>query len=255
MGAGGPEFAVARAKRRQLDNRFGGLRGQCEADLPSAGQLDIDLRQQLGVEKRPVQHAVKRVLDPVAAAAGLVVLSPVYAGIAVAVLVDSGRPVLFVSPRAGREARPFGMLKFRTMIPNAIAVGREQGISEDPFGLVKDDPRVTRVGRWLRRTGLDELPQLVNVLRGQMSLIGPRPEAVALSRWYESELPFYFYRHIVRPGMSGWAQVQQGHVTDLDAVTEKLAYDFYYIKNFSAWLDILIAGRTLAVIASGFGSK
>jgi len=112
-----------------------------------------------------------------------------------------------------------------------------------------------RVGGFLRRVRLDELPQIFNVLRGEMSLIGPRPEAVPLSRWYESELPFYFYRHIVRPGISGWAQVHQGHVTDLDAVHQKLTYDFYYIKNFSAWLDILIALRTIPTMLSGFGSK
>ena len=88
-----------------------------------------------------------------------------------------------------------------------------------------------------------------------MSLIGPRPEAVPLSRWYESELPFYFYRHIVRPGITGWAQVHQGHVTDLEAVNQKLNYDFYYIKNFSAWLDILIALRTVPTMLSGYGSK
>ena len=112
---------------------------------------------------------MKRVLDPVVAAAGLVVLSPVYAGIAVAVLVDSGRPVLFVSRRAGLEGRPFGMLKFRTMIPDAIAVGREQGITEDPFGIVKGDPRITRTGRWLRRTGLDELLALISeVIRAHL---------------------------------------------------------------------------------------
>ena len=100
---------------------------------------------------------MKRVLDPVVAATGLVVLSPVYAGIAVAVLVDSGRPVLFVSRRAGLEGRPFGMLKFRTMIPDAIAVGREQGITEDPFGIVKGDPRITRTGRWLWHNALTNL--------------------------------------------------------------------------------------------------
>ena len=152
------------------------------------------------MRQRPVQKAAKRVLDPVAAAAGLVVLSPVYAGIAVATLVDSGRPVFFLSPRAGREGTPFQMLKFRTMVPDAIAVGREQGISADPFGIVKDDPRVTRVGRWLRRTGLDELPQLVNVLRGQMSLVGPRADLVEQAAGYADEER---RRLTVRPGITG----------------------------------------------------
>ena len=117
--------------------------------------------------RHPVQHAVKRVLDPVAAALGLVALSPLYAAISVAVVVDSGRPVLFVSARAGKDGRPFNMLKFRTMVPDAIRLGKEQRLTEDPFGIVKDDPRVTRVGRWLRRTSLDELPQLVHVVTGR----------------------------------------------------------------------------------------
>jgi lipopolysaccharide/colanic/teichoic acid biosynthesis glycosyltransferase len=186
-----------------------------------------------------VQHAVKRVLDPVAAAAGLVLLSPVYAGIAVAVLVDSGRPVLFVSPRAGREARPFGMLKFRTMIPNAIAVGREQGISEDPFGLVKDDPRVTRVGRWLRRTGLDELPQLVNVLRGQMSIVGPRADLVEQAAGYSEEER---RRLTVRPGITGWAQVNG---RDSLSWPDRFALDLWYLDNWSLWLDARILVRTV----------
>ena len=114
---------------------------------------------------------------------------------------------------------------------------------------------MTRIGRFLRRTRIDELPQIWNILRGEMSWIGPRPEALALSEWYETELPFYVYRHIVRPGISGWAQVNQGHVAQLDQVFEKLHYDFYYIKNFSAWLDLVILAKTLRTIMSGFGAK
>jgi lipopolysaccharide/colanic/teichoic acid biosynthesis glycosyltransferase len=189
-----------------------------------------------------VQQAVKRVLDPVAAAAGLVVLSPVYAGIAVAVLVDSGRPVLFVSPRAGRDEKPFGMLKFRTMVPDAIAVGREQGITADPFGIVKDDPRVTRVGRWLRRTGLDELPQLVNVIRGQMSLVGPRADLVEQAAGYTAEER---RRLTVRPGITGWAQVNG---RDSVSWTERFALDLWYLDNWSLWLDAKILVRTVGEV-------
>ena len=190
------------------------------------------------MRRQPAQRAVKRVLDPVAAAAGLVLLAPVYAGVAVAVLVDSGRPVIFVSPRAGLEGRPFGMLKFRTMIPDAIAVGREQGISEDPFGIVKGDVRITRIGRWLRRTGLDELPQLVNVLRGQMSLVGPRADLVEQAASYaERERR----RLGVRPGMTGWAQVNG---RDSLTWTERFELDLWYLDNWSLWLDAKILLRT-----------
>jgi lipopolysaccharide/colanic/teichoic acid biosynthesis glycosyltransferase len=117
------------------------------------------------------------------------------------------------------------------------------------------DPRITRVGQFLRRTRIDELPQIWNIIRGEMSWIGPRPEALPLSEWYLTELPFYTYRHIVRPGITGWAQVNQGHVADLDGVHEKLHYDFFYIKNFSAWLDLLITWRTIGIVFSGFGAK
>jgi len=99
------------------------------------------------------------------------------------------------------------------------------------------------------------LPRALNILRGEMSWIGPRPEAVHLSQWYEEELPFYSYRHIVLPGITGWAQVNQGHVADLTAVGTKLQFDFYYIKYFSAWLDILITLKTVRTMLTGFGSK
>jgi lipopolysaccharide/colanic/teichoic acid biosynthesis glycosyltransferase len=194
------------------------------------------------MRQRPVQRALKRVLDPVAAAAGLVVLSPVYAGLAIAVLVDSGRPVIFVSPRAGLEGRPYGMLKFRTMVPDAIAVGRERGISEDPFGIVKGDPRITRVGRWLRRTGLDELPQLVNVLRGQMSLVGPRADLVEQAAAYaERERR----RLSVRPGITGWAQVNG---RDSLPWAERFELDLWYLDNWSLWLDAKILLRTVGEV-------
>jgi lipopolysaccharide/colanic/teichoic acid biosynthesis glycosyltransferase len=117
------------------------------------------------------------------------------------------------------------------------------------------DPRITRVGRILRRYRLDELPQVINILRGEMSWIGPRPEARELSDWYHSEIPFYGYRHIVRPGITGWAQVHQGHVHDVNAVVEKLQFDFYYIKYFSAWLDLLIVLRTVRTLLVGNGAK
>ena len=119
----------------------------------------------------------------------------------------------------------------------------------------ENDPRVTKLGRFLRRTRIDELPQIMNVLKGEMSWIGPRPEVEILSRWYESEIPFYRYRHIVPPGITGWAQVNQGHVAELDQVNHKLHYDFYYIKNFSPWLDILILIRTARTVLTGFGSR
>ena len=118
-----------------------------------------------------------------------------------------------------------------------------------------EDDRITRFGKLLRRSRIDELPQTINILRGEMSWIGPRPEAIVLSEWYNRELAFYSYRHIVRPGITGWAQVNQGHVVRVDDVQEKLQYDFYYIKNFSFWLDLLIVMRTFITVFTGFGAR
>ena len=181
----------------------------------------------------------------------LVLASPFLVLIGLLIRLDSKGPALFVQTRIGFRGRPFEMVKFRTM-----RVCNEAGDDPRIAAMTEtDDDRITRVGRLLRRTRLDELPQIFNVLRGEMSWIGPRPEAVPLSQWYEKELPFYRYRHIVRPGISGWAQVNQGHVTAVDQILEKLHYDFYYIKNFSPWLDLLIILRTLRIVVSGFGAR
>jgi len=141
------------------------------------------------------------------------------------------------------------MLKFRTM------AHREAGGSIDDVITSDGDARITRVGVRLRRSRLDELPQIFNILAGQMSWIGPRPEAEVLSAYYTGQIPFYRYRHVVRPGISGWAQVNQGHVASVDEVDDKLKYDFYYVKYFSAWLDLLIVFRTIRTMTTGFGSR
>lgn len=195
----------------------------------------------------------KRVFDFCAALAALPLLLPVFAVVAVLIKLDSKGPVFFRQVRAGYRGRPFRCIKFRSMYHGSGAAeashGRAAAMTRD------DDDRVTPIGRYLRRYRIDELPQVFNILMGEMSWIGPRPEAAALSSWYGSELAYYSYRHIVRPGITGWAQVNQGHVVELDEIDEKLQYDFYYIKYFSFWLDILIALRTVRIITGGFGSK
>lgn len=193
---------------------------------------------------------IKHFFDWVFALVAGILLLPMFAVIAIAIKIDSPGPVFFLQSRVGYGGRPFTCFKFRTM------ANRSAGeMSRDKAMTRSDDPRITRVGRFLRRTRLDELPQLLNVLRGEMSWIGPRPEAQELSKWYEEELPFYRYRHVVRPGISGWAQVNQGHVVEVDQVMAKLHYDFYYIKNYSLWLDILIFFRTIFAVFTGFGAK
>jgi lipopolysaccharide/colanic/teichoic acid biosynthesis glycosyltransferase len=193
---------------------------------------------------------LRRVIDLVTALIAAVLLMPAFLVVALLIKADSRGPVLFRQIRIGYRGEPFLVTKFRTM----TAVREES----DPLSgaITRDnDHRVTRVGRFLRRTRIDEFPQILNILKGEMSWIGPRPEAAVLSHWYESELPFYRYRHIVPPGITGWAQVNQGHVAELDQVMSKLHYDFYYIKNFSPWLDALIVARTFRIIVNGFGSK
>jgi lipopolysaccharide/colanic/teichoic acid biosynthesis glycosyltransferase len=179
------------------------------------------------------------------------VLLPALLLVAIAIKLDSKGPILFRQARIGYGGKVFTVFKFRSMVVHSAkgADEREHAMTRD------DDNRVTRVGRILRRSRIDELPQLLNILLGDMSLIGPRPEALVLSSWYEREIPFYRYRHIVRPGISGWAQVNQGHVTGVNDVHAKLKYDFYYIKYFSPWLDILIVLRTVKTILTGFGVR
>lgn len=202
---------------------------------------------------------IKRAIDWVGAVAALIVLAPLFLVVAVAIKLDSQGPVFFRQRRVGFRGRVFRVFKFRTMIhqPEQSAcpegkvdmAARQQAITQ-----VKDK-RITRVGGFLRRTRIDELPQVLNILAGEMSWIGPRPEAWQLALWYEAELAFYHYRHIVLPGITGWAQVRQGHVADVNEVRDKLYYDFFYVKNFSFWLDVLIVLLTARIVVTGKGAK
>ncbi len=194
---------------------------------------------------------VKRAGDLTICLLALPLALPIAIVAAAAIRVAGGGPVLFVQERMGFRGHVFSMYKFRTMTEHAAidADARDQAMT------LENDTRITPLGKVLRRYRIDEIPQILNILRGEMSWIGPRPEAVPLSRWYEAELPFYRYRHIVRPGITGWAQVRQGHVAAVDQVLGKLHYDFYYIKNFGFWLDLLIFAGTVRTILSGFGSR
>lgn len=195
----------------------------------------------------------KRLVDTAVAVALLPLLIIPFCVFAVLIKIDSTGPVLFRQSRIGYGRREFEVIKFRTMHDaehrKEASNSRESSITKD------DDKRITRLGKFLRRSRIDEVPQIINILKGEMSWIGPRPEAAPLSEWYEREVPFYAYRHIVRPGITGWAQINQGHVTGLDDIHAKLQYDFFYIKNFSCWIDLLIVVRTIVVMATGFGAK
>jgi lipopolysaccharide/colanic/teichoic acid biosynthesis glycosyltransferase len=192
---------------------------------------------------------LKSVIDFSAAVLLLPVLLPIMVLIAIAIRIDSQGPALFRQRRMGHRGKQIMVYKFRTMRDSPIEDERTASITRD------DDERITRIGTVLRKYRLDELPQVFNILNGEMSWIGPRPEAEPLSKWYQSKIPFYRYRHVVKPGISGWAQVNQGHVADVDEIHRKLQYDFYYIKYFSPWLDLLILVRTLKTMLTGFGSR
>ena len=189
---------------------------------------------------------VKRVFDTAVILLIAPLLGPIMAAIAVWIRYDSRGGALFIQDRVGMGGQTFRMVKFRSMIIEH---------NGHHFTQENDGDRITRVGRIIRKYRLDELPQFWNVLIGEMSLIGPRPESLALAQWYEKEVPFFEYRHVVRPGISGWAQVKQGYAAEVEGMKEKLAYDFYYIKHFSFWLDLLIWYKTIRTVCSGFGAR
>ena len=218
-----------------------------------SGRLDIRHLSENMLTSHDPHHAylaLKRVLDTLAALAAVIVLGPLLIIVALLVRLDSPGSALFTQHRIRKGGSKFTIYKFRTMTAGAARpLSRNDAMTRDR------DPRITRLGAFLRKSRIDELPQILNILKGEMSWIGPRPEAAPLAEWYESQLPFYQYRHIVPPGITGWAQVNQGHVTDPSDVLDKLHYDFFYIKNFSIWLDMLIVLKTLRTMLTGFGAR
>jgi lipopolysaccharide/colanic/teichoic acid biosynthesis glycosyltransferase len=191
--------------------------------------------------------AAKRAVDIVISAFALVLALPVMAIVALAITAESGSPVLFRQQRIGRNSRLFEILKFRSM---------RQDLSTKVASWTSDgDPRITRVGGFIRKFRLDELPQLVNVLRGDMSLVGPRPEQPSLAQMLEEEVPYYSQRHSLRPGITGWAQVKYGYGGSIEQNKIKLEHDLFYIKHLSMPLDLAIIFETGKVLLSGRGAK
>jgi exopolysaccharide biosynthesis polyprenyl glycosylphosphotransferase len=196
--------------------------------------------------------ALARALGLPLVALALVLLSPLLALIAIAIKLDSAGPVLFVHERVGRGGRLFKLIKFRTMHPARGATSEWARDNHD---------RMTRVGRWLRRFRLDELPQLLNIVKGDMNLVGPRPHPVSNVPLFEivlrntpdcgETIPYYALRSMVRPGLSGWAQVRYQYANDLEEEIEKMRYDLYYIKHMSAWLDLSILLATMKIVLRG----
>jgi exopolysaccharide biosynthesis polyprenyl glycosylphosphotransferase len=189
--------------------------------------------------------AIGRALSLAAAAGALIVVAPLIALTALAVKLDSRGPVFFRQERIGLHGKRFSLIKFRTMRP----------VEAEVSAWVRDNTdRITRVGRVLRKFRLDELPQFLNVLRGDMNLVGPRPHPVVNYELFAREIPYYALRAAVRPGVTGWAQVRYGYANDLAEETEKMRYDLYYVKHLSIWLDLRILVDTVGVVVAGLGS-
>jgi sugar transferase (PEP-CTERM system associated) len=201
-----------------------------------------------GFVKTHLTQTIKRSLDLVLASVGLLFVLPVMALVALAIKLDSQGPMLFRQERVGQNGRLFTLKKFRSMYQDAE---KRSG----PVWAAADDPRITRVGRVVRRTRLDELPQLFNVLMGEMSFIGPRPERPEFVRMLQRQIPFYMQRLSVKPGITGWAQVRHQYAASVEDTLEKLQYDLYYIKNLSLFLDLLILLSTIQVVLFGRGAR
>ncbi len=192
-----------------------------------------------------IQMKIKRLVDIVVSLLGLVLAFPFLVATALVVRLTSKGPAIYSQTRTGCGGREFRLHKFRTMVDNAERNG--------PQWTAEGDPRITAVGQVLRRTRIDELPQLWNVLVGHMSFIGPRPERPDFNRTLEAEIPYYDLRHLVKPGITGWAQVMYSYGASVNDARNKLEYDLYYIKNYSLALDIYITLRTLRVVFSWAG--
>jgi exopolysaccharide biosynthesis polyprenyl glycosylphosphotransferase len=197
------------------------------------------------VARDPIFARLKRIIDLLMAAVGIVIFSPLLLLSAFAVWICDRGPVFFVQTRIGKNRAPFRIYKFRTMRTDAATAGSSY--------TQKNDPRITCVGRWLRASRLDELPQLWNVMRGDMSLIGPRAEWDKLVSNYEREIPCYHFRHLMKPGITGWAQVNYPYGADVEDTLRKLEYDLYYIRHFSFTLDAAIVLKTIHIMLGGKG--
>ncbi|MFB6280265.1 MAG: sugar transferase [Salinibacter sp.] len=210
--------------------------------------LGASCKESVDVRKRQYYPYFKRTMDLLLIGLSLPITLPLVVLTACAIRLESSGPVLFWQERIGREGETFQMAKFRSMYHGNP--GEEDDVFAD-----EDDDRVTTVGRFIRKVRIDELPQFWNVLKGEMSLIGPRPEQVGLAEEFTDDMTLYEYRHLVRPGITGWAQVLQGYTADAEGTRRKLEHDLYYVKHQSVTLDLLIVYLTFKTILTGFGAR
>ncbi len=201
-----------------------------------------------GFRRSTVFRLVRRGVSILISLVGLIVALPLFPLIVLAIRLDSKGPVLYKQTRVGKAGRTFNVVKFRTMRTDAEALGGPQWAGNN-------DPRVTRVGRFLRSSRLDEIPQLWCVLKGDMAFVGPRPERPEFVEWLSQEIPYYSVRHMVRPGLTGWAQVKYKYGSTVEDAREKLQYDLFYIKNASIGLDLLIMFQTVKTVLLSRGAQ
>lgn len=195
----------------------------------------------------PVYEFIKRLLDLALVLGTLPVWLPVMLITGVIIKLESEGPMFFIQERVGQGGQTFRVYKLRSMCKDSEKDGAQFASA--------NDMRITRVGKFIRKTRIDEIPQFLNVLKGDMSLVGPRPEQRVFVEQFNQEIPFYMYRHVVKPGITGWAQVVHGYAADADDTRVKIEHDFYYIKHFSFWLDMLIILKTIRTILTGFGAR
>jgi sugar transferase (PEP-CTERM system associated) len=226
-----------------LSTFFERVRGQVRIDSLKASWLIYGdgFRQNWG------RSFVKRCSDLLVASVLLVLAAPVMLVTALLILLEDGAPIFYRQERVGQSGKTFKVIKFRSMRRDAERDGKPRWASNA-------DDRVTRVGRFIRRARIDELPQLINVILGEMSLVGPRPERPYFVDQLTREIPFYAVRHCVKPGVTGWAQVRYQYGASVDDAVQKLQYDLYYVKNHNLVLDTLVLFETVRVVLTGEGA-
>lgn len=218
-----------------------------------SGRLSIDVLKPSalifseGFRRPPLSMLLKRLVDVALSIVGLVALAPLFILVGILIKLDSPGPVFYKQIRVGYRGRPYTIWKFRSM--------RQDAERHGALWASTDDPRVSRVGRWIRKWRIDELPQLINVLKGEMSLVGPRPERPVFVQELRNAIPYYDLRHTVRPGITGWAQTQFRYGASAEDSHMKLQYDLYYVKNLALPLDFRIMTESIRVVLLGEGAR
>lgn len=250
-----PALAAGAFRRTERADAAGAKEASAKriAAVDFDGRLNLDVaegREFATAAQRAARLALgpaKRIVDIMAALALLVFFAPLLLLVAALIRFESPGPVLYRQQRVGLDGREFAILKFRSMVADAERDGVRWAS--------KNDQRVTRVGRIIRKLRIDEIPQAVNILRGEMSFVGPRPERPEFVRLLESEVPSYHLRHKVRPGLTGWAQVKYVYGASIEDARVKLQYDLFYLKHYSLWRDFAIMAMTVRVALLGLGSR